>query len=65
MKRVKYTLDNLNSYPEQIILKRFRRGIYYQGKPHDVPEKYYNYLVLERTDFPKYHTIQLMIVEEI
>ena len=65
MKTLDYYLANFTVYPLQIILHRFKRGIYYEGKIKDMPQIYRSYYVLEHTNLNKLNRVEFKIVEGI
>ena len=65
MKYLNEYIKEFSPYPDQIILKRFKHGIYYQGKVTNIPEKYRQYYVLEHTSLRKSSRIEFMLVEGI
>lgn len=65
MKRLGELLSTLKMRPFQIILHKYSRGIYYQGKLKDMPEKYKNWFVAEHSDLNKLGKIEVVILEEI
>ena len=65
MRYLKEYINTFSPYPDQIILKRVKHGIYYQGKCHNIPNKYLSYYVLEHTRLTNSSKVEFMIVEDI
>ena len=65
MKYLKEYIKEFSPYPDQIILKRFKHGIYYQGKIATIPIRYLDYFVLEHSDLTKWDKVIFIIVEDI
>ena len=65
MKRLKEYIIEFSPYPDQIILRRFKRGIYYQGKVQTIPEYLKNYFVLEHTNLNRFTYVIFTLVEDI
>ena len=65
MKRLKEYIIEFSPYPNQVILKRFKRGIYYQGKVQTIPEKFTEYFVLAHSNLKKYSCVSFVIVEGV
>ena len=65
MKRLTEFLGTLKIIPFQVILHKYSRGIYYQGKLKDMPEKFKNWFVAEHSDLNKLNKIEIVILEEV
>ena len=65
MKYLKEYINTFSPYPDQIILKKVKHGIYYQGKCNSIPNKYLSYYVLEHTRLTNSSKVEFMIVEDM
>ena len=65
MKRLKEYIVEFSPYPDQIILKKFHRGIFYQGKVKNIPEYLKEYFVLEHTKLTRFSYVIFTLVEDI
>ena len=65
MKRLNEYIRLFDFYPEQIILKKVKQGLYYQGKLKFIPEIYLNYYVFDHTRLTKSSKVEFVIVEDI
>ena len=65
MRYLREYLREFDFYPDQIILHKFKHGIFYQGKHTDVPEKYLDYYVLQHTKLNRRAKVDFIIVEGV
>lgn len=65
MKRLSEYIKLFDFYPEQIILKRVKHGLYYQGKLKFIPDIYLNYYVFDHTNIYNRRKVEFIIVEAL
>lgn len=65
MKRLCEYIKLFDAYPDQIVLKKVKHGIYYQGKVQTVPETLKEYFVLDHSRLTKGSYVIFTIVEGV
>ena len=65
MKLLSEYIKDFKLFPDQIVLKRLKHGVYFQGKVKQIPAKYLDYYVLEYTNLKSRKCVSFLLIERL